>query len=306
MRQLLPLLSIVALGCASERSAEDPSKWAGYEGSDDYDVEEPLEFTDVPYGFTGDTPIRDIPVSDYRETWFAPDDAPPSDLCDWWRVSNELPVEVEGIVTIHPRYYFKTSGCLPPEDAAIDSDEKYYGSYFIEDDSGGFFVLGDSKVAHFDMGARVKLKVRSTKEAFGLEMITVHDVLEVDRGPHPIHYEELARPLDSDDAGKVRRMTGTVGLTGGFGEVQLCLGEVQEGDFENVFEGDDQRDAKIRCIVDGRGFYAIVDAELQRRGIEFEIGEQVTLTGPALYSFNEYRLVLMRVGQISTPGAATE
>jgi len=299
MRTSLPiLLSAVLLGCASERSAEDPMKWNQYAESSDYDVQEPVEFTEEDYGFTGPTPIADIPVSSYRETWFAPDDAPPTDQCDWWMVSDELPVEVEGIVTIHPRYYFKTSGCLPPEDGAIDSDEKYYGSYFIEDDSGGFFVLGDSKVAHFDMGDRVKLSVRATKEAFGLEMVTVHDVLEVDRGPYPIHYEPLDRPLEEQDAGRVRRLTGTVGYTGDFGETQLCLGEVQDGDFDNVYEGDDQRDAKIRCIVEGRGFYAIVDAELQRRGVEFDIGEEVTLTGPALFSFDEYRLVLTRVGQI--------
>jgi len=149
------------------------------------------------------------------------------------------------------------------------------------------------------MGDRVKLKVRATKEAFGLEMVTVHDVLEVDRdGPYPIYFEEVDRPLESSDAGQVRRVTGTVGLTGDFGEVQLCLGDVQDGDFEDLFADDPQRDSKIRCIVEDRGFYAIIDSELQRRGVELQVGDKVTLTGPALFSFDEYRVVITRVGQL--------
>jgi len=101
MRHAL-LLSLLAAACASSREAEDPMAWKGYGTSSDYDVEEPLAFTEEPYGFTGDTPIAEIPVSSYRETWFAPDDAPASAECDWWEISNDLPVEVEATAPSTP------------------------------------------------------------------------------------------------------------------------------------------------------------------------------------------------------------
>jgi hypothetical protein len=301
-RAAIALLPVVLAACAAEREREEPMSW--YDPGSTYAVEEPIAFTDTPYGWTGETAIRDVPTPDRFETWFAPDDQPPGDECADWRTVDSLPVEVEGVVTIHPRYYFKTSGCRPEDDQSIDSDEKYYGSYFIEDDSGGYFVLGDSKVAHFDMGARVKLKVRATKEAFGLRMIAAHDVLEVDYGPTPIYFEERTEPLTSDDSYEVRRMTGTVGFTGDFGEVQLCLGDVRDGDFDDVNAGDDRSDPQIRCISEGRGFYAIIDSELQRRGLELAVGERVQATGPVLYSFDQYRIVLTRIGQIEWLDAA--
>ena len=49
-----------------------------------------------------------------------------------------LPFEIEGVVTAHPRYYFKTSGC------DWDSDEKYYGSFFIQDATGAKISIEDS------------------------------------------------------------------------------------------------------------------------------------------------------------------
>lgn len=295
-RAAIALLPGLLFACAAEREREDASQW--YDGGSAYDVEEAIAFTTEPYGWTGETPIASIPRPGDFETWFAADDAPPTDECADWRTVDSLPVEVEGIVTTYPRYYFKTTGCRPESDPAIDSDQKYYGSYFIQDDSGGMFVLGDSKVAHFDMGARVTLSVRATKEAFGLMMISAHDVVEVDRGPTPIYYEERTEPLTAADSYQVRRMTGTVGFTGDFGEVQLCLGEVDDDDFDDINAGDDRADAQIRCINEGRGFYAIIDSELQRRGVELLVGEQVELTGPAFYSFSQYRLVLTRIGQI--------
>lgn len=293
---LIAFLPTLLLACAPERPPEDPSDW--FDEGSAYDVEEPIAFTDQPYGWTGETAVADIPTPDRFETWFAPGDAPVDAQCSDWSERSELPVRVEGVVTAHPRYYFKTTGCRPEDDLAIDSDQKYYGSYFIEDGSGGIFVLGDSKVAHFDMGARVTLDVRATKEAFGLVMVSVHDVVDVEREPTPIYYEERTEPLTAADSYMVRRMTGTVGFTGDFGEVQLCLGDVDDDDFEDVNAGDDRADPQIRCIAEGRGFYVIIDSELQRRGVEMAVGEEVQVTGPVLFSFDQYRIVVTRVGQI--------
>jgi hypothetical protein len=291
-----PAALLCLMACAAGRGAEDPSSW--YEAGSPYEVEEAIEFTQTPYSFTGETELRDVPRPGDFETWFSDEGGLPEAGCQDWLTTNQLPVEITGIVTAYPRYYYKTTGCRPTDDREIDSDEKYYGSYFIQDASGGFFVLGDSKVAHFDFGDKVTLKVRAVKESFDIYMIASHDVVEIDRGPYPVYYEEVDGQLGADDNTLVRRMTGTVGFTGDFGEIQLCLGTVRDGDFVDVNADDDRADAVIQCIADGRGFYAILDSELDRRGVGFDVGEQVTLTGPVFYSFNEYRIVITRLGQV--------
>ncbi len=233
---------------------------------------------------------------------------PPEGNCSYWSTKSTLPVEVTGIVTSHPRWYYKASGCRPVDDRDIDSDEKFYGSYFIEDESGGTFVLGDTKVAHFDMGDLVTIRIRATKELFGYQMVYSHDVVAIERGPFPIYYEEADAPLTDADYNRVRRMVGTVGFNGGFGEVQLCLGDVADDDFDDVYEGLTGQDAKgpqIRCVNEGRGFYLALDTELQRRGLELPIGTRVMATGPIIRGFDEtgvpydeQRLVITRLGQL--------
>jgi hypothetical protein len=41
-----------------------------------------------------------------------------------------------------------------------------------------------------------------------------------------------------------------------------------------------------------------LDVELNRRGVDFPLGTRLTATGPILYSYNTYTLVIMRVGQV--------
>ncbi len=278
----LVLLALCA--CSEPRTAGSSDAW--FSGPGDVDVTEPVAFTDVPYDFTGPTPLTDVPRADDAsfETLFASSDPPPT--CDGWRSSEDLPREVEGIVTAHPRYYFKTTGCQTPGfEGGGHSYEKYYGSYFVEDASGGFFVLGDSKVAHFDMGDRVRLRVRAVKESFGLHMIASHDVLEVSRGPEPIYYQVADGPLVLDDVGEVRRVTGTVlppdPSVESFGELLL---ESDTGDLLSVG----------------------LDVELSRRGLTYEPGTRIEVTGPVIWSYDALTVVVMRVGQINVLAEATE
>ena len=293
------LAALLLSACASTRNAEDPSTW--YASGDAYDVSEAVLFTDQPYDFSGETAIAELPSPSSFQTIFASDDGLPEGDCTDWGTTSELPTKITGIATMHPRYYYKSSGCRPSDDPTIDSDEKYYGSFFIQDESGGIFVLGDTKVAHFEMGDKVTLDVRAMKESFGLTMIFSQDLVEVERGPFPIAYQDATPPLRSADAGQVRRMTGTIGYTGDFGEIQLCTGTLAEDDLDDVNADDAQAtDVRLRCIDEDHGFYVILDSELQRRGVEPEIGEVLEVTGPVLYSFNEYRIVVTRLGQITT------
>lgn len=287
MRTTLPFLLLTTAACGEQRLREDWTGW--YDAGSDLDVEESIEFTETNYDFTGPTPISAIPTPDAAVedddgrtfTWFAGDDPPAAGCADWEAVDT-LPVEIEGIVTLRPRWYIKITGCLPENDGDVDSDEKYYGNYFIQDSSGGSFVLGDSKVARFDMGDRVRLRVRAVKDHFQMPMIAAHDVVEVERGPEPIYYEAvLGRDLGDADVGKVVRIAGMVlEDQGNFGEIYLC--------------GEAGLD-----VNNEPGCHKVsIDQELQRRGITLPVGTRQQVTGPVQYGFGEYQVNLMRVGQL--------
>jgi hypothetical protein len=269
MRRMIPLLLLAA--CAEP--GEPEGAWSWYEAPASYDVQESVAFTDVPYDFTGPTAIADLPVATELGTVFATDDGPPD--CAEWSTTDELPAEIEGIVTLHPRYYYKSQGCLPEtNDDGLDSDEKYYGSYFIEDASGGIFVLGDSKVAHFDMGDRVRMRVRAVRDAFGVNTVAAHDITEVLRGPEAISYVEKSERFDAADVSEVRRVSGTVrDEIGNFGEFNI--------------EADD-----------GTNYAIGVDAELARRGAYWAPGTRLQATGPVFLSYGSYTLIVMKLGQI--------
>ena len=270
MLRLVFLMALI-IACADVREEPESGDWY-HEAF--LDVEEPVAFTDVPYGFTGSTPIADLPRPALGSftTWFESELI--NENCDGWQTSTELPRQIEGVVTLHPRFYFKTSGCRGSSDA--DSDEKFYGSYFIEDDSGGLFVLGDSKVAHFDMGQRVRLLVRAVKENFDMQMVAAHDVLAIERAVEPIYYQWADGPLGPDDVSEVRRVSGIVlGSTTNFGEFTV---EAEDGSLHTVK----------------------LDWEITRRKHRWETGSSVTVTGPVLFSYDVYAINVMRVGQIQT------
>lgn len=73
--------------------------------------------------------------------------------CDNGRLAvlPELPLTIEAVVTLHPRSYVKVPVC--------DQDERSYGAYTVEDDTGGILVLRDSRIAPFTFGDRVRLVV---------------------------------------------------------------------------------------------------------------------------------------------------
>jgi hypothetical protein len=270
------LLLAGVVGCTPERLPEKTSGW--YAAAEDLEVSETVLFTEDPYDFTGPTSIADAMaiLADLEGvTLFEPDPAMPTQ-CEGWQQSTALPLEIEGIATLRPRYYYKSAGCETVADN--DSDEKYFGSFFIEDSSGGAFVLGDTKVPHFEMGDRVKLRVRALRDSYGVRMIAAHDVIEVIRGPEAIYYQWADGELGPDDTGEVRRLTATVEVpptTDSFGAFTL-------------------RDDL------GALHHATIDVELQRRGITVESGERVTITGPVFFnSYEDYHMiVLMRLGQI--------
>lgn len=272
---MLVLLGLSLLACDLRETGEDWTGW--YDEGSDLDVTEPIEWTDQNYALAPVDGVQDI--ADLQDAVFpggadeivyGSGDELSSDSDCGVDISNDLPMTVQGIVTLHPRFYFKTNGC----DRA--SDEKYYGSYFIQDGTGGLFVLGDSKVAHFDVGDRVEMRVRGIKTNFDLDMIYAHDIVLVERNASPIYYEIAeGETLGDDDIGLVRRVTGEITQAAdNFGEFKIT---------------DDS----------GTVHTVSLDAEINRRGVGFDVGTRVQATGPVLYSYSAYTIVIMNVGQLS-------
>lgn len=278
----LPLLILVA--CSEPLRGENSDEW--YDDGVGQDVEEPVLFTDVPYDFpvaAGDgigflnSDLFPVPAGSSgsdRVAWGSVDVTGRTSGCQRLTVT-ELPMVIEAIATIHPRYYFKSSGC------DWDSDEKYYGSFFVQDRTGGVFVLGDTKVAHFVQGDRIRIRARAAKTSFGLNMIYAWDELEVIEHDVPIYYQhptdtfEAMKAAGTDPIGRVYRVTGEVVVPADtFGEFVI------EDDL-------------------GRRYSVALDVELNRRGVDYPLGSRITVTGPVLYSFSAYSIIVMRVGQVT-------
>ena len=269
------LLGLSLLACEMRETGEDWTGW--YDEGSDLDVTEPIEWTDQNYDLAPVDGVQDIgdlqdavfPGKDGALVYGSGDELSSDSDCEV-DTDSALPATVQGIVTLHPRFYFKTNGC----DRA--SDEKYYGSYFIQDATGGVFVLGDSKVAHFDVGDRVEMKVRGIKTNFDLDMIYAHDIVKVERDASPIYYVVAeGETLGADDVGMVRRVTGEITQAAdNFGEFKVT---------------DDS----------GTVHTVSLDAEINRRGFGFDLGTRVQATGPVLYSYSAYTIVIMNVGQLS-------
>lgn len=270
--------------CASGGGPSDPAGW--FDPGTGYDVQEALAFTTDPYGLAG---IGDLagalfPVGEFDAIVYGEGEALPVSDCEM-STTRELPGEVVGVVTIHPRFYFKTEGCAWSGQTG-QSDEKYYGSFFVEDDTGGFFVLGDSKVAHFDAGDRVRLRVRAARTSYDLDMVYAHDVLEIERDWSPIRYSVPEGPLGLSHVARVQRVEGRV----------VLRDWDEDGEVDDVLSG--FGDVALEAD-DGTEYQLAIDVELNRRGIEFAEGERVQVTGPVLYSFSAFSIVVMELGQIA-------
>ncbi len=108
-------------------------------------VGEGEHFTDI-----GESSDRDI---SYQGCWSGSEE-----------VIAELPVVIEGVVSLHPRQFVKVDIC--------GQDERHYGSFVVEDDTGGILVLRDSRVANYNYGDRVRVTVYGMMLTFGRDSDT--------------------------------------------------------------------------------------------------------------------------------------
>lgn len=259
-------------------------------------TDEPVSFTKTPYDFTGETSIDDLKrLIGSGNTWYgasAESPYPVGPVCDRFGATvetvPELPVEIEGIVTLHPRYFFKPAYC--------GSDERYYGAYFIEDASGGIMVYKDSRVADFTFGDRVRLTVHGLSKFFDTTAINVFtDETVVSRGGE-VYYQDLgSEGLDLEHVGETVRIRGEVVVPPtNYNFNQLCM----------VPEGSNPEGCDPRCIADGQQcqlehMLVSIDREIgTRKPIPIEPGQILEITGPVINSFG-LQVVVLRLGQIN-------
>ena len=124
MRYLPSILFVLAIAAASmsciqpEKGLSATDQEARYPAGETTPVDEPVEFTDTPYTLRGDTSIAElldiIPADDF--VWYGMSDPYPiMGSCDSRNNEVEeirqLPARIEGIATLHPRYFQKISFC---------------------------------------------------------------------------------------------------------------------------------------------------------------------------------------------------
>jgi hypothetical protein len=282
------LISLALGGCADQQFGEDPDDYYGHPGTTSV-VSDPIEFTDEPYDFSGEMPIGDlramVPSQEEESVWygFSPDDPypvegdcnPELDHIDTIPEElSELPATIEGIVTLHPRYFENFTMC--------GSRERYFGTYVLQDETSGIQVLKDSRVAEFDVGDRVSLRVRGVGRHFGTVAVTVFDneeVLNERDERYAVYYEEIDREFDVEiDNYEVRRITGVV------------VSEATNQNFnEMLVQSIDDPDVE---------WFVSIDRELGTRGVAPPLGSLVELTGPVVDSF-ELRMLIATLGQIN-------
>jgi hypothetical protein len=238
-----------------------------------------------------------------------------------------LPMEIEAVVTLHPRQYQKVPVC--------EQDERHYGTFTIEDDGGGIVVMRDSRVAIFSVGDRVRLTVTATMFTYREPQTRAILAADIERLDPPsadmdraILYSGQTDAFDGEDVARTRRIEGYVvesptnlnygamiigsSFPGEPGEAEIdpvcesiCMGRCQRNCGVNACETticpalcrdgatDVDPDAVPTC------WETNLDAELVRRGIGPQVGAHVAVTGPVVDSFG-LKIWIQRIGQIET------
>ncbi len=149
----------------------------------------------------------------FAEDRFASGDVPLADCrFDAAVATDQFPMRITGVVTHHPRRFVKVEVCDREE------DERFWGTFVIEDDTGGIVVLRPGRSANFTFGDRITLDVYGAMLTFGLDADT-RAILSYDIVDHTgvaddeafdrtMLYEAIDRPFDASDSSEVRRIEG--------------------------------------------------------------------------------------------------
>jgi len=284
-----PLLVLGAVACGDNiETGENPDDW--FDSGSFYQVQEAIEFTDVPYDIPANPAdgiaqlLADTITGTANQTVFSTAAYPSwGGACNGWGSTGNLPREIEAVVTILPRSYFKSNGCAPNNNF---NDEKYYGSFFLEDNTGGVFIVGDTKVDLFGPGDKIRIRVHGMRRSFDLNLIYNWELLDIERDYSPVYYQP-ATSLGAADVGETRRVVGEVVTEPDtFGSFQI------RPDGVDPLQCDPETGRFFQCVV------LSLDSEINRRRYHFPVGSRIQATGPVTYSFSTYQINILEKGQI--------
>jgi hypothetical protein len=334
---------LVCGGCADSReSAGDPNSiWQ--DGSEEV-LQEPIEFAErsggVSYGLPADgaSSVADLigifpegGVGFGEATIFSGDTFDGAeDLCPTWgrEHTRRLPMTIDAVVTLLSRQYVKVEVCA--------QDERHYGSYVIEDDTGGIVVLRDSRIADFTYGDRVRMTVKAITLTFGRDddtrAILLADVQKLPNADESVLFERTGVPFGRSMVSRVHQVEGWVHVrptNNNFNEMVLTDKEYEVG----IGARTDLEGGLLQCVRSCESLLSTseicgvsevwsdvcvsecagdnqvetgdlpvcwrvaLDAELGRRGFSPEVGHRVRATGPIVNSF-DYVMWVLSLGQV--------
>jgi hypothetical protein len=340
-------LLLIAFGCATDDPDIDPSdRWP--ESGEQRSVSEPVPLADRNEGLSYQLPQPGLPsiqdliavlpeedVGRDEPKFFSSAEQPLSCINGRTTRSANLPMTIEGVVTIPGTYYIKVSVC--------DQEEKFYGSYVIEDDTAGIMVLRDSRVAQVQPGDVVRMTVHTMVISDNLGRVDSRAVLsyelEILAQKKDVLYERTQSPLTTDDVGKTRQVEGfalekptnlnfstlvlsnrdfpqidvlgssvcrnycqpacadaCVGAgTSDVCETRICPALCAEYDAENPEGGDPTDFLSSRLPT---CWVVGLNQELLRRGYNFANANKLRATGPVLRDYSSLTVTVEKLGQI--------
>jgi hypothetical protein len=255
----------------------------------------------------------------------------PTDQCRGGQVVTRegLPMTLEAVVTLFPRQYMKLPIC--------GQDERHYGVYTIEDDTGGLIVLRDSRVADFGHGDHVRLTVSGIMLTYGRDVDT-RAVLIADVEPtgesEPVLFSMAEDGFTTEDVGRVERVEGfvwQVPSNDNFSELVLSREPTASDVKLEELTGDALQCALLceprcnsrcnkpalcgaacaeRCL-DAKPFEKLsaeeipacwvvgMAAELGKRGLTYPAGAHLRVTGPVVNSYQR-EIWVLDPGQVET------
>ena len=336
--RVLPLLFIFTLGCADDIGRTPiPTEAQWGQAPEQASVAEPVEYRERSaeniYGLPTDaaSPIGDLIAlmadraperfSDPRTFSSLEGRFPcPSGAVE---VVQGLPMTIEGVITLHPRQYVKVPVC--------DQDEKHYGTFTIEDDTGGIMVLRDSRIAAFTAGDRVRMRVNSVTYTYidpTTRTVLSADVELLDPPgavyERVVYYEAQTESFSIVDVTQTKRITGWVAQAPSnknfstmiiankqYGEynggstnricIANCLGQCACGQAvcadaicPAFCEGEDREYDSTKMP---QCWETSLDQEMVRRGLTYPIGAKVSVTGPVVDNYG-LKIWIQRLGQV--------
>ena len=213
---ILTTIAALFISCAPESSNISPTeRWP--ETGEQHEVTEPVPLVDRAAGQNYGLPrnglqsiadlIDVLPEADIGrdEPKFYSSSAQGL-MCTNGRTSQSasLPMTIEGVITIPGTYYIKVSVC--------DQEEKFYGSFVVEDDTGGIMVLRDSRVSQVQPGDVVRMTVHSMAVSDNLGRIDSRAILSYDLEilgeKRDVLYERTTDALGTEHVGRTMQVEG--------------------------------------------------------------------------------------------------